>query len=135
MEKSHQRRKSKRYWRSPVESERLCEIFKLLGDPVKLEIIGILSLRSSSVCELVYLIGKSQPCISHHLKMLRAYGLIEGEKRGRFTIFSFIREGNNGLNEELVNIIRKYTPLEEVIKKVKEVEEIGREEICRKVKG
>ena len=34
------------------------------------------------VCDLVEPVGKSQPTVSHHLKVLREAGLVASEKRG-----------------------------------------------------
>jgi ArsR family transcriptional regulator len=36
------------------------------------------------VCELVEPLARSQPTVSHHLKILADAGLILGEKRGRW---------------------------------------------------
>jgi len=115
-----------------MESERLSEVFKLLGDPVRLEIICALSLQPLSVCEIVSLTGKSQPCISYHLRMLKAYGLINAEKEGKFTIFSIIPDGNDGLNREVMEVVKNHMDMEKIKKKVDELNRIGRENICGK---
>ena len=36
------------------------------------------------MCDLVDPIGRSQPTVSHHLKVLSEAGLIIGDKRGRW---------------------------------------------------
>ncbi len=52
--------------------------------------LRILSLIASAeageicVCDLVDPVGKSQPTVSHHLKVLSEAGLIAGDKRGRW---------------------------------------------------
>jgi len=35
------------------------------------------------VCDLVRPLGKSQPTVSHHLKVLGDAGLVVGDRRGR----------------------------------------------------
>jgi ArsR family transcriptional regulator len=35
-------------------------------------------------------VGKSQPTVSHHLKVLREAGLVEGEKRGTWIWYSVV---------------------------------------------
>jgi ArsR family transcriptional regulator len=58
-----------------------------LADPVRLRLLSMLASAESGevcVCEMVEPIGRSQPTISHHLKILVEAGLIVGEKRGRW---------------------------------------------------
>jgi ArsR family transcriptional regulator len=40
------------------------------------------------VCDFVGPLGKSQPTISHHLKILSEARLVQGEKRGRWVWYS-----------------------------------------------
>ncbi len=44
------------------------------------------------VCDFVDPLGKSQPTISHHLKILSEAGLVQGEKRGRWVWYSLNRD-------------------------------------------
>jgi ArsR family transcriptional regulator len=44
------------------------------------------------VCEFVELLGKSQPTVSHHLKMLGDAGLVVGERRTKWVWYSLVRE-------------------------------------------
>jgi ArsR family transcriptional regulator, arsenate/arsenite/antimonite-responsive transcriptional repressor len=41
-------------------------------------------------CELLEPLGKSQPTISHHTKLLADAGLITGEKRGRWVYWRVV---------------------------------------------
>lgn len=43
-------------------------------------------------CELVLPIGRSQPTVSHHLKVLTEAGLIVGDKRGRWVWYAVVVE-------------------------------------------
>ena len=40
------------------------------------------------VCDFVEPLGKSQPTVSHHLRILSEAGLVQGEKRGRWVWYS-----------------------------------------------
>jgi len=61
----------------------LVKIFSALSDPARLEILKILEARKSCcVCELTDVLGLSQPNISHHMRVLKEAGLIDGEKDG-----------------------------------------------------
>ena len=44
------------------------------------------------VCELVEPLGRSQPTVSHHLKILGDAGVISGEKRGRWVWYRAVPE-------------------------------------------
>lgn len=44
------------------------------------------------VCDFVDPLGKSQPTISHHLKILSEAGLVQWEKRGRWVWYSLNRD-------------------------------------------
>ena len=57
-------------------------LFHVLGHPVRLHILEILSQGRSCVCDLVALTGKRQPCISQHLATFRSAGLVTAERQG-----------------------------------------------------
>ena len=75
---------------SPLSEQRaaaLARDFAVLSDPVRLRLLSLLvsaPMGEASVCELVEPLGRSQPTVSHHLKILSEAGLVEGEKRGRW---------------------------------------------------
>ena len=59
--------------------------FAALGDPVRLRLLSLLASSPDGAvcaCDLVEPVGKSQPTVSHHLKVLRDAGLVTSEKRG-----------------------------------------------------
>jgi ArsR family transcriptional regulator len=70
---------------SQAQIEALAVRCAALGDPVRLRIfVAIASAGEICSCDLEAPVGKSQPTISHHTKVLVAAGLIVGEKRGRW---------------------------------------------------
>ena len=63
----------------------LARAFAALADPVRLRLLSLIASRADGetcACDLVEPAGRSQPTVSHHLKVLREAGLIEGERRG-----------------------------------------------------
>ncbi|MEY2470853.1 MAG: ArsR family transcriptional regulator, arsenate/arsenite/antimonite-responsive transcriptional [Actinomycetota bacterium] len=77
--------------------------FAALGDPVRLEILRCISASDGSCCscDLEAPVGKSQPTISHHTKVLAEAGLIAGEKQGRWVYWSIVPEAMAGLRAAL----------------------------------
>ena len=73
-------------------AERMATIAKALGDPVRLQLVDVLRKHAGKVCvcELVPLFDLSQPTVSHHLKVLRAAGLVESERRGLWAYYYVI---------------------------------------------
>ena len=70
-----------------ARAEELAIAFGVLADPVRLRLLSLVASADAGeacVCELVEPLGRSQPTISHHLKILADAGLIVGEKRGRW---------------------------------------------------
>jgi ArsR family transcriptional regulator len=71
---------------SEVEARDAASIFGALADPVRLRMLSLIAAAPEVCsCALEGPLGKSQPTISHHTRVLAEAGLIEGEKRGKWT--------------------------------------------------
>lgn len=71
---------------SRPDAETLAGQFAALADPVRLRLVSLLATAVGGAvcaCDLVEPVGKSQPTVSHHLKVLSAAGLVTSERRGR----------------------------------------------------
>jgi ArsR family transcriptional regulator, arsenate/arsenite/antimonite-responsive transcriptional repressor len=71
----------------------LAQVFKALGDPVRLRLVSLLGARQGGelcVCDLTSAFDLSQPTISHHLKVLREAGLVESERRGTWVYYRLV---------------------------------------------
>lgn len=85
------------------EVEDLTAALDVLGHPVRL---GLLSIMASSpepvcVCDLEAAVPVKQPTVSHHLKLLRAAGLVESEKRGLWTYYYVRQDELNRLRRRI----------------------------------
>lgn len=70
---------------SPTEAEDLAHVLAALADPVRLRLLSLVAAQDEVCsCDLEAPLGKSQPTVSHHTKVLAGAGLISGEKRGRW---------------------------------------------------
>ena len=67
----------------------MAHVAKALGDPVRLQLIDVLTKHAGKVCvyELVPLFDLSQPTVSHHLKVLRQAGLVGSERQGLWSYY------------------------------------------------
>ena len=78
-----------------ARAEELAMAFAVLADPVRIRLLSLVVSAESGeacVCELVEPLVRSQPTISHHLKILADAGLISGEKRGRWVWYRAVPE-------------------------------------------
>ncbi len=72
-------------------AEELADAFAALADPVRLRIFSLIAASGTCCsCDLIEPLGKSQPTISHHTKVLSEAGLIIGEKAGRWVNWSVV---------------------------------------------
>jgi ArsR family transcriptional regulator, arsenate/arsenite/antimonite-responsive transcriptional repressor len=70
---------------SEADASELAVLFSALSDPVRLRLLSIVASEGEVCsCNLEGPLGKSQPTISHHTKVLADAGLIIGERRGRW---------------------------------------------------
>jgi ArsR family transcriptional regulator len=62
--------------------ESIAKVLKILGDSNRLRIIEILRGGELCQCEIIPLIGQSQPTVSRHLGLLEESGVIKSRKDG-----------------------------------------------------
>src|SRR3954451_5655920 len=63
----------------------LAKGFHALADPARLRLLSLIAAQPAGevcACDLVEPLGKSQPTVSHHLKVLYEAGLVDRERRG-----------------------------------------------------
>jgi ArsR family transcriptional regulator, arsenate/arsenite/antimonite-responsive transcriptional repressor len=71
------------------QAERMAEVAKALGDPIRMQLVDVLRKHAGKVCvcELVPLFDLSQPTVSHHIKVLREAGIVGSERRGLWAYY------------------------------------------------
>lgn len=80
------------------QAEQLAAVLKALADPVRLRLVSLISQAGEAcVCDLPEALGRSQPTISHHLKVLTEAGIVDREQRGRWAWFSVRTESLDDL--------------------------------------
>ena len=61
----------------------VAEAFKQLGDPSRLQIFWVLCHCEECVANLAAMVDMSSPAVSHHLRLLKAGGLVTSTRRGK----------------------------------------------------
>jgi DNA-binding transcriptional ArsR family regulator len=63
-------------------------VFKLLGDPTRVRILGALAQAERCVTELSSIVGLSESAVSHQLRLLRAARLVRVRRDGRMAHYA-----------------------------------------------
>jgi ArsR family transcriptional regulator, lead/cadmium/zinc/bismuth-responsive transcriptional repressor len=68
--------------------------FRALADPTRLTVA--LALREADelcVCDLAWILERAQNLVSHHLRALRAEGLVDYRREGKMALYSLTERG------------------------------------------
>ena len=85
-----------------ADAEDLARVFAALSDPVRLRLLSLVAQAGEICsCDLQDPLGKAQPTISHHTKVLAEAGLIRGEKRGRWVWWQIVPERLDAVRNSL----------------------------------
>lgn len=75
--------------------ERAADSAKGLSDPTRLTLA--VALRDAGdeccVCDLAFIVGRQDKLVSHHLRQLRAAGLVHSRKDGRMVLYALTDRG------------------------------------------
>lgn len=71
-----------------VDMKATGRILKLLSDTTRLRIIMLLSLKELCVCQLMGVLGVSQPLVSRNLALLDAAGFLSERREGKLVFYS-----------------------------------------------
>lgn len=65
----------------------LTAVLRAVAEPVRWRIVEALASEELCVCHLAADLGVDQPSVSHHLRVLRDAGLVEGERYRYWTYY------------------------------------------------
>lgn len=84
------------------EADDLAHAFAALADPVRIRLLSLVAEAGECcACDLLGPLGKSQPTVSHHTKVLADAGILHGDKRGRWVWWSVDHGRLDALREAL----------------------------------
>lgn len=79
------------------ELTRRGKIFTALSDPTRLKVLYLLNLQPLCVCIIKEVLSIADSKLSYHLKTLSNAGLIIGEQKGTWIIYSITESGRRAL--------------------------------------
>jgi DNA-binding transcriptional ArsR family regulator len=78
---------------------------RALSDPTRLTLAAVLReagvAEELCVCDLSWISGRAQNLVSHHLRMLRSYGMVRSRRDGKLVMYSLTGEGRSLLSAVL----------------------------------
>lgn len=70
-------------------AERMAALFKVLADPGRCRLVAaIIEAGELCVCDLAATVEMSESNVSHHLRVLRAQGLVRARRAGKMVFYS-----------------------------------------------
>jgi ArsR family transcriptional regulator, arsenate/arsenite/antimonite-responsive transcriptional repressor len=86
--------------------KRLEKIMKLFSDSNRIRILMLLTKRELCVCQIMGVLGVSQPLVSRNLKLLGDAGFLEERKEGKLVFYS-MKKKMEALNARLVELLKE----------------------------
>ncbi|MEW6109875.1 MAG: metalloregulator ArsR/SmtB family transcription factor [Nitrospirota bacterium] len=93
----------------------IVSIMKLLSDPARLRILMILTKKELCVCQIMGVLGISQPLVSRNLKLLDDSGFIQSRKKGKLVFYS-VQEKMPGINFKIAELLKDVLGNDPVLK-------------------
>ena len=88
---------------------------KLLSDPARLRILMILRKRELCVCQIMGVLGISQPLVSRNLNLLNGAGLLDERKEGKLVFYS-LKEEISPIYRSVITVLRKALKSDSILK-------------------
>src|SRR5664279_3332596 len=90
------------------------ELVRAMADPLRRQIVELLSKEQLCNCHLVELTGARQTNLSNHLRVLRDAGLVEAEPAGRYTYYRLRPEALSALGDTFAGLAAKAREAQQV---------------------
>jgi len=94
----------------PASAAKVAETLQALASPNRLLILTRLRQSPCSVGDLSAAVGMEQPAVSHQLRLLRALGLVAGDRHGRTIVYRLYDNHVAQLLDEAVYHIEHLRP-------------------------
>lgn len=85
-----------------VDAERAASRGKALGDPTRLTIaVALRGGEELCVCDLAWVVERSENLVSHHVRVLRSAGLVSSRRDGKMVLYTLTDAGSSLLGAVL----------------------------------
>ncbi len=92
------------------------DLFKTLSDENRLRMLMLLNEKELCVCQLMGILGQSQPMISRNLSILYRAGFLEERKEGKLKFYK-IKNNLSLVHKDIVRMLKNSLADDEVMKK------------------
>ena len=79
-------------------------VYKAFCDENRLMILEMLQNGEKCACKLLDKLEISQPTLSHHMRILVESGIVNARKEGKWTYYSFSKDGVADARERLIKL-------------------------------
>ena len=93
---------------STAELAKAAEFLKVVAEENRLKILCILRTGEKCVCDIWQFLDLPQNLTSHHLKVLKDFGLVEDRKEGLRVYYSINKKEINKYNSLLNKFLQSY---------------------------
>lgn len=84
------------------------KLMKLFSDETRLRILLLIVRKELCVCQIMGVLGISQPLVSHNLAMLNNAGLLEERKDGKLVFYSMNKEMQRS-HKKVIDLLQEMT--------------------------
>ena len=88
-----------------VDMTKFARLMALLSDTGRLRILMLLTRKELCVCQIMGVLGISQPLVSRNLNLMEAAGFIKSRKEGKLVFYS-LRDDLDPVNERMLEILQ-----------------------------
>lgn len=92
-----------------ADFQTVADIFKQLGDPSRIRIFWLLCHCEECVTNISALVEMSSPAVSHHLRQLKAAGLIVSRRAGKEVYYKAAENDQAGLLHHMIEKLVEIT--------------------------
>jgi ArsR family transcriptional regulator, lead/cadmium/zinc/bismuth-responsive transcriptional repressor len=79
---------------APDRADALAGSFRALGDPTRVALaLSLRGGRELCVCDLSWIAERPQNLVSHHMKVLKAGGVVRSRRDGKMTMYALTEQG------------------------------------------
>jgi arsenate reductase/ArsR family transcriptional regulator len=79
---------------------------KAAGDPTRTRILKLLEDRELCVCQIQAVLRLAPSTVSKHLALLKASGLVDDRRDGRWVHYALAGEGHNPYAQDVLRLVR-----------------------------